>query len=173
MTHLLQNPTARRLVVLLAFVLILVGHFAWVNLFRDAEPVQSAWMNAPALESVSWWDRYTASEHYWMGYAYALSLSFAVYALLMFASSRVAATGRIALGGIGLSGFLAAFGCFMIGCCGSPMLAVYLSLFGASFLPFAKPLVAGVTTLLITGSWFWLRRKTRSCCSPQDSNCQC
>ena len=173
MKRLLQNQSARRLAVLLAFLLVLVGHFAWINLFRDVEPAQNAWMAAPAIESVGWWDRYADGEYYYMGYAYALSISFAVYALLLFAGSRVAATGRMAIGGIGLSGFLAAFGCFMIGCCGSPMLAVYLSLFGASFMPFAKPLVALLTTLLIAASWFWLRRKTRSCCSPESSNCNC
>jgi hypothetical protein len=171
MTSLLQNQSARRVIVLLTFVVVFVGNFVWINLFRDVEPEQSAWMAAPAVESVSWLKRYADGEYYYMGYAYALSFSFAVYALLMFVSSRVAATGRIALGGIGLSGFLAAFGCFMIGCCGSPMLAVYLSLFGASFMPFAKPFVALLTTLLIVASWFWLRRKNRSGCSQPGCNC--
>ena len=38
------------------------------------------------------------------------------------------------MGGITLSGFLAVAGCYLLGCCGSPMLAVYMSLFGVSFL---------------------------------------
>ena len=64
----------------------------------------------------------------------------------------------LAIGGVTLSGFLAVAGCFLLGCCGSPMLAVYLSLFGASFLPFARPLVAGVTTITIIVGWFWMNR---------------
>jgi hypothetical protein len=38
------------------------------------------------------------------------------------------------------------------------MLVVYLNLFGAGFLPLAKPLVAVVTTLSIIGAWWWMKR---------------
>ena len=55
---------------------------------------------------------------------------------------------------------MAVAGCFLVGCCGSPMLGVYLSLFGAAFLPFAKPLAAGLSTLLILGSYWWMRRQS-------------
>ena len=41
----------------------------------------------------------------------------------------------------------------MLGCCGSPMLAVYLSLFGAAFLPWAKPLIALLTTVTLFAAW--------------------
>src|SRR5208283_3790556 len=46
-----------------------------------------------------------------------------------------------AAGGLTLLGALMAGGCFLIGCCGSPMLAVYLSLFGAKALGLGKPLM--------------------------------
>ena len=63
-------------------------------------------------------------------------------------------------------------GCFLAGCCGSPMLGVYLSLFGASFLPWAKPLVAGLTTAMIAGSYWWMRRRERACCGAAgDAGC--
>jgi hypothetical protein len=39
---------------------------------------------------------------------------------------------RLAIGGFSLTGFLVATGCFLVGCCGSPMLVVYLNLFGAA-----------------------------------------
>jgi hypothetical protein len=170
MSRLLQSPSIRRLASGTAFVIVFLVHFVWINVFPESEPAQKAWMAVPAAESTGWWDRYWTGEHYWLGYAYALSIGFAVYALLLFVGSRVAATGRFAIGSISLSGFLAVFGCFLVGCCGSPMLGVYLSLFGASFLPFAKPLVALLVTLLIAASWIWLRRKH---CSQLDSNCQC
>jgi len=66
-------------------------------------------------------------------------------------------------------------GCFLIGCCGSPMLAVYLSLFGAKALGLGKPLMALVTLVSVScGYWFLSRRFTRgsdcigNCCSPAD-----
>jgi hypothetical protein len=161
MNRLLQSSFFRRFVAGTAFVVTLLVHFTWLNTFPENEPAQDAWLKVPAAESISWLDRYIAGGHYWMGYAYALSIGFAVYALLLFAATRMKTTGRFAVGGISLSGFLAVFGCFLVGCCGSPMLGVYLSLFGASFLPFARPLVALITTILIAGSWFWLKKKTR------------
>lgn len=68
---------------------------------------------------------------------------------------------NLAIGGVTLSGVLAVAGCFLLGCCGSPMLAVYLSLFGAAFLPFAKPLVAGLTAASLVAGWWWMKRRER------------
>lgn len=169
MNQLLQKPSFRRITAGTAFLLTLLIHFTWVNTFPESDPAQAAWLTVPATESIGWLESYIAGEHYWMGYAYALSIGFAVYALLLFVGTRMQTTGRLAIGSIGLSGFLAVFGCFLVGCCGSPMLGVYLSLFGASFLPFAKPLVALITTILIAGSWLWLRRKAR--CRPGSKCC--
>jgi hypothetical protein len=63
-------------------------------------------------------------------------------------------------------------GCFLIGCCGSPMLAVYLSLFGAKALGLGKPLMALVTLISVScGYWCLSRRLARGstcmddCCS--------
>ena len=161
MKRLLQSSPSRCLAAGTAFVIVLLVHLTWINVFPKNDPAQDAWLTVPAAKSAGWLDRYIVGEHYWMGYAYALSISFAVYALLRFASTRVTATGCFAIGSIGLSGSLAVFGCFLVGCCGSPMLGVYLSLLGASFLPFAKPLIALITTILISGSWFWLRHKMK------------
>ncbi len=170
MNRLLQSTSFRGLASLLAFALVLCIHLSWINLFPAKDVAQKAWLSVPAAEHTGWLDRYWSGDNYWLGYSYALSISFAVYVLLLYASRRLAATGRLAIGGISLSGFLAVFGCFLVGCCGSPMLGVYLSLFGASFLPFAKPLVALLITLIIATSWIWLRRKNRS---KVDCNCQC
>lgn len=39
------------------------------------------------------------------------------------------------------------------------------SLFGAAFRPWAKPLVAGLTTAMIAASYWWMRLKeARACC---------
>ena len=60
-----------------------------------------------------------------------------------------------------LTGILYIGGCFLLGCCGSPMLAVYLSLFGSSFLGFTKPLVATITTVSVINNWTFLDRKEK------------
>jgi len=39
------------------------------------------------------------------------------------------------------------------------MLIIYLNLFGAAFLPIAKPFMAGITTLTIFLAWWWMNRK--------------
>lgn len=54
-----------------------------------------------------------------------------------------------AAGSIILVGVLMATGCFLIGCCGSPMLGIYLGIFGAKTLGIGKPLMAAVTVLSV------------------------
>jgi hypothetical protein len=77
------------------------------------------------------------------------------------------------VGGLTLVGVLMAGGCFLIGCCGSPMLAVYVSLFGAKALSVGKPLTALVTLVSVgCGYWCLSRRPperggcAKACCSP-------
>lgn len=134
-----------------------------------------------ALAAPSWIQIYLETQSYWLGFSYALSLTFAVYAFRRYREQRYCAAKNLAIGGVTFSGFLAVAGCYLIGCCGSPMLVVYLSFFGAAFLPFAKPLVALVTSISILAAWWWMNRRRpspvilpgseRSC--PDDSNCSC
>ncbi len=73
-------------------------------------------------------------------------------------------------GGVTMLGVLYGAGCFLIGCCGSPMMAVYLSLFGSSVLGFIKPIVAAVTTLSVLLSTILIYRRTRQAacdCQPK------
>ena len=140
------------------FVIVLAFHYAWTGLFPERDPAQDRWVSAPAAE-ISWFRRYVETQSYWMGYSYAVALTFAVVALRRYQENRLCGGRNLAIGGVTLSGFLAVAGCFLLGCCGSPMLAVYLSLFGASFLPFAKPLVAAITSITIIAGWFWLNRR--------------
>ena len=153
---------------------VIAVHFVWLGLFPERDPAQDGWATVPALHEPSWLQRYVEAGSYWMGYSYALSLSFAAVAVRWYRERRFCAAGRIALGGITLSGFLAAAGCFLLGCCGSPMLGVYLSLFGAAFLPLAKPLIATLTTGLILGSYLWMReRGKRSAVTDECEPCGC
>jgi len=71
--------------------------------------------------------------------------------------------------GISISAGLYAFGCFLIGCCGSPMIVVYAGLFGSSFLGFTRALVFVMTALSIAlGYWIMTRKPKRACCSASD-----
>jgi hypothetical protein len=93
------------------------------------------------------------------------------HSLHFFSPSKVAAVGA-AVGGITLVGVLMAGGCFLIGCCGSPMLAVYVSLFGSRALGVGKPLTALVTLVSVScGYWCLSRRLAHGgiCCSSADT----
>lgn len=146
------------------FAAVFAAHVAWLCVFPERAAEQSQWETVTA-DDERWWSGYVAGGSYWQGYAYAISAAFVWVAVRRFRERRLFGAGKAAVGGATVSGFLAVAGCFLAGCCGSPMLAVYLSLFGAAFLPWAKPLVAGLTTAMIAGSYWWMRRKeARACC---------
>jgi hypothetical protein len=117
---------------------------------------------------------YWRGQDYFIGFSYALGASFAGWALtrcISFRQERVAAGGA-AVGGITLVGVLMAGGCFLIGCCGSPMLAVYVSLFGSRASGVGKPLTALVTLITVgCGYWCLSRRLAYGgvCCSSADT----
>ena len=122
--------------------------------------VANQWVQVSAPET-SVWSRYVERGDYWLGYSYALAAAFTAFALLLTISRRrQAATGVV--GGMTMLGVLYGAGCFLIGCCGSPMLAVYLSLFGSSVLGFLKPLVAVITTLSVAVSAVLIIRRSRA-----------
>lgn len=151
----------RFLLPLGVFLGVAAAHYVWSGLFPEVAPAQARWASLPGAEP-SWLSRYLETQGYWLGYSYALSLAFAAAALRRYREERYCSTKTLAIGGLTFSGFLALAGCFLAGCCGSPMLVVYLSLFGAWFLPLAKPLAAVITTLSIIGAWWWMKRRYRS-----------
>jgi hypothetical protein len=142
------------------FAATVAVHYFWTG--RPPEPVavESPWAALPT-EEPSRLAAYLESGGYWLAWSYGISFAFAAVALRRFLRRRTAASGGAAVGGATFSGLLAFFGCYLTGCCGSPMLVVYLNLFGAGFLPFARPFVAGVTTLSIAGAWWWMGRADR------------
>ncbi len=138
------------------FLAVAAAHFAWLGAFPEADPEQGRWVLLPPQES--WGARYLESGAYWLGYSYGLASAFAAAAVERFLRERSCASRRMAVGGVTFTGALAVAGCFLVGCCGSPMLAVWLGLFGAAFLPFAKPLVAAATTLTVGIGWWLMAR---------------
>lgn len=107
---------------------------------------------------------YLSQQDYFLGFSYALAFAFAAWALLRLRQDRKGSLVG-ALAGLSLGSILAAAGCFLVGCCGSPMLAVWLGLFGAKAVGLAKPVVAGVTALSVVGGYFWMRRRGPACCA--------
>ncbi len=152
-----KQKLRRFLLPLWVFLGVAAAHYVWSGLFPEVNLAQARWASLPGSDA-SWLHRYLQTQGYWLGYSYALSLAFAAAALRHYREERFCSAKTLAFGGVTLSGFLALAGCFLVGCCGSPMLVIYLNLFGAGFLPLAKPLVAVVTTLSITGAWWWMKR---------------
>jgi hypothetical protein len=155
------------------FVATVLVHYLWAGRAPEPAAMESPWASLPS-DAPSPLARYVEAGDYWLGYSYGLSLAFAATALRVFVRGRSAASGGFALGGLTFSGVLAAGGCYLLGCCGSPMLVVYLNLFGAGYLPFAKPLLAALTTVSILGAWWWMARvaRKRAACFPA-STCGC
>jgi len=136
------------------------AHVAW-NIFLPESQV-SGWGNvAPSLYDST--QAHFSSGAPWLGASYALSAAFTSYALLIFREDRrkVAAG---AVGGLAAMGALYAVGCFALGCCGSPMLPIYLSLFGGKFAGVGGPVMFGLTLLSVGIGFLILRRKARCVC---------
>jgi hypothetical protein len=168
-----------RLLATFAFVAVFVAHALYIGFWAASAP--SGWadsdISASAVGPLGLW-AYWRGQDYFIGFSYALGAAFATWAIsrcIFFPRARTVTAGAAA-GGITLMGVLMAAGCFLIGCCGSPMLAVYLSLFGAKALGFGKPLTALVTVVSVScGYWCVSRRFSQgsacvdACCSAQDS----
>lgn len=173
------------------FALVATAHYLWLGFFPEntatsagaagTECIDAACREAetcaPATTS-SWAGRYIAGQNYWLGLSYGSSLAFAAVALRRYREWRLCSARNLAIGSVSISGVFAVVGCYLLGCCGSPMLGVYLSLFGATFLPLAKPLVALLTVLSLGGAWGWMRRRERrvlaECGGPEtDPACHC
>lgn len=155
----------------IVFVAVFGLHFGVVSWQHSR--VAAQWVRISSAPDPSAWARYLERGDFWFGHSYALATTFTAFALaLTIRQRRRAASGVV--GGMTLMGVLYGAGCFLIGCCGSPMLAVYLSLFGASVLGFLKPLVAIVTTLSVVASGIVIARRARtsSCptCQPTPSS---
>lgn len=150
----------------LVFVSVFGIDMAW----RIHSSSASRWATVDGMAGISPIRQYLQAHDYWLGLSYALSIAFAAVALRRYREQRASCSPTLAIGGVSLSGVLAVAGCFLIGCCGSPMLAVYVSLFGAGFLPIAKVVIFGLTLLCIVAGYLMMNRSSKrqvsaaSCC---------
>ncbi|MEM2145425.1 MAG: DUF4346 domain-containing protein [Candidatus Jordarchaeaceae archaeon] len=120
---------------------------------------------------------YLRQQDYFIGLSYATAFAFTIYAFLKFIEGHNKKLGRnkmgliSAIGGIGFANILYFGLCFILGCCGSPMLVVYLSLFGASFLGFTKPLVLLITIVSVAVGVIWMNKEKKTVCCGEDEKC--
>lgn len=149
------------------FVTVFGLHFVWLGLFPEGGTSIGQWAMPEAMPAPRWWESYIESQSYFIGFSYSLSLAFAAWALRHYREERLCASRTLAVCGISFSGFLAVVGCYLLACCGSPMLIVYLNLFGTAFLPFAKSFVALFTLASVTvAAWWLIRRPLAAGCGP-------
>lgn len=159
------------------FVGTVTAHMAYKAMFPDAAPEQDRWAAPPQAEG-GWSRSYVESGMPYLGLSYACSITFAVVMFRRYRERRLCADRNLAIGGITLSGVLSVVGCFLIGCCGSPMLGVYVSLLGPWFLPWTGPMTLGLTLLSLGGGSWWMWRRERRAMAlvqtcPTSAICEC
>lgn len=98
-----------------------------------------------------------------LGVSYALGAAFSVWSFRLFMACHSTSSAAGTAGGTILTAGLAAAGCFLTGCCGSPMLAVYAGVFGVSTLAIPKWAIALLTATLCGTSMWWQKRDSRRC----------
>lgn len=143
---------------------ILVFSFHVFYSIWKASQISQQWVQ---FENMSLLSLYFRRQDIFLGFSYALAGAFTVYALLKFLQNRKSGVVG-AVGGITLTGILYVGGCFLLGCCGSPMFPVYLGLFGSSFLGFTKPLIAIITATSVVIGYFWIEKSSKKCCEGTD-----
>ncbi|MDE3056578.1 MAG: hypothetical protein KGJ59_01290 [Bacteroidota bacterium] len=148
-----------------AFVAALVLHASYFVI--QAKTLAERWAMTNETNYIQF---YVERSEYLIGASYALAIGFSVFALLRFLETRKKGFAGL-VGGITLTGVLYVAGCFLLGCCGSPMLAVYLTLFGSSFLGFTKLLTFALTLSSIVVGYIWMERKSlpeTDCCEGEE-----
>jgi hypothetical protein len=147
-----------------AFATVFIGHILYLRYVAITS--KNSWADN-FNSSAGFWESYIAAQDYFLSFSYALSASFAVWATARFIYFRRQRAAVGALGGVSLVTLLAAAGCFLIGCCGSPMLPIYISLFGAKAAGIGKPLMALITLISIGAGYLYvLRRPECRCADP-------
>ncbi len=148
--------TRNRLFVAGAFIGVFMLH-----LFYSVNTHARVYKNWVQMQDVNFIFLYFQRLDFLMGLSCALAVAFTVYAIIQFiALNKNCLEGVV--GGATLSGIIYFLGCFLVGCCGSPMLIVYAGLFGPAFLRFTKPLIFLFTALSVLIGVCWIKRKAKT-----------
>ncbi len=152
-------------------LVVFAAHMAWYVLFPASNAAGWGTVAPSFVDSLR---AYSACGAPWLGASYALSAAFTAYALLTFRENRRKAAAG-AVGGLAAMGVLYTVGCFAIGCCGSPMLPIYLTLLGGKVAGIGGPMIFGLTLVSVGIGFVILGRKARCACEgpcPEDSGGQ-
>lgn len=157
---------------LVTFLVVFTGHAFYIR-YQTAQPAEG-WADVGVGYGELWgFKSYLAEQDFYLGFSYALGAGFAAWSIGQYIKTRQTAMATGAVGSVTFVGVLMAAGCFLIGCCGSPMLGVYLGLFGAKALGIGKPLMSIVTVISVGwGYWYLSRRVTKGLCAGEACNCK-
>lgn len=157
---------SKKFYIILSFLLFFVFHFLY-KLYKISL-VSKKWVSTG---NSNLFLAYIKNQDYFISLSYAILFSFSIYLILSFFEGNKKNISQ-AIGGIGLLGIFYFFLCFLLGCCGSPMLGIYLSLFGVSFLGFTKPLIFIITLFSVVLGIFWKKKKKeKEICLCKDNKC--
>lgn len=139
-----------------SFVFIFVAHFMYTGITgARASQLWAYNVNNP-------WKAYFFRGDYFLGLAYALSVTFTLFVFLNFLEQRK--NKKELAASVSATGLLYLFGCYLVGCCGSPLLAVYAGFFGASFLGWTKTAIFALTLVSVIAGVVWMKRKAGALC---------
>lgn len=142
----------KRIIPSIVFIIVFISHIAYFKFIEGA------------CGDIFWFKKYIQEGEHFLGISYALSFTFMVFAFLKFKENRKSAL-KVAIGG-GLWAVALWFFCFLFGCCGSPMLIVYLNLIGLSKLKIPKLALLLMTIIFIGIGYIWLiKRSPNGCCN--------
>jgi len=144
-----MNKLKKKLLLLTIFIIALSLHLAYFKVTEEH------------CASIGWFQRYVLEQEYFVGFSYALSFTFMTFAFLKYKENRKNAL-KAGLGS-GLLVVFLWFSCFFFGCCGSPMIIVYLNLFGLSTLKIPKVILLLMTVIFLSIAYIFLMRKQSNC----------
>jgi hypothetical protein len=152
---------SRVLYPVVAFVLVFIAH-AFYAVWGKMQ-IYKQWIQ---IDNTTLLNSYFKNQDYFLSLSYALLGSFIIYSFLKCFEYRKCSIGGM-LSGVTLTSVLYFGGCFLLGCCGSPIFAVYLGLFGVSFLGLTKPILFIFTVTSVVIGYLWMEKKTKTledCC---------
>jgi hypothetical protein len=103
-----RHAIFRAVLPLTVFLGVAAFHFVWLGIFpENRQTAESCEGGCASCAAPGWLDRYVAGQHYWLGYSYAASLTFAATALRRYRERRSCSSARkLAIGGVTASGVL-------------------------------------------------------------------
>lgn len=141
---------------------VLAGHFIYVTPKASAGGGKGPWASYDfeQSEQPSRLSRYIGAGEYWLGFSYGLAGAFAAFSLARILRMRRESV-AVSAGGLTIGAVLWTGLCFLVGCCGSPMLPIYLGLFGPGFFDITKPLTFGITLISVVMGYTWMLKRAR------------